>query len=122
MVRNKDRWKASQLITINNYNTIPTDLPSESLSSAQLKFDKTDNQVSVISSVTRDVTHFQNTKIKGNLLVIDKKLKKGRISSSPIINLDIKKLQSFKSKYQQFEQNSFKTKKKGEWKVKLDLD
>ena len=45
LVKNKDRWKASQLITINNYNRLRNDLPSESLSSAQLQFVKTDNQV-----------------------------------------------------------------------------
>jgi len=60
LVKNKDRWKASQLITINNYNRLRNDLPSESLSSAQLQFVKTDNQ---------------KTKMKGNLLVIDKKIK-----------------------------------------------
>ena len=45
LVKNKDRWKASQLITINNYNRLRNDLPSESLSSAQLQFVKSDNQV-----------------------------------------------------------------------------
>ena len=58
-------------------------------------------------------TQFQNTKIKGNLLVIDKKIKKVR-KDSPIINLDIKKLQSWKSKHQQIKQNSIKMKSKGE--------
>ena len=53
--------------------------------------------------------------MKGNLLVIDKKIKKVRknLGSSPIINLDIKKLQSWKSKHQQLKQNSIKTKAKG---------
>ena len=53
--------------------------------------------------------------MKGNLLVIDEKIKKVRknLSSSPIINLDIKKLQSWKSKHQQLKQNSIKTKAKG---------
>ena len=62
-----------------------------------------------------DVTHFQNTKMRGNLLVIDKKIRTVRkdLSPSPIINIDVKKLQSWKSKHQQLKQNSIKTKSKG---------
>ena len=53
--------------------------------------------------------------MKGNLLVIDKKIRTVRkeLSPSPIINIDVKKLQSWKSKHQQLKQNSIKTKSKG---------
>merc|ERR1712079_158511 len=94
--------KQSQLITINNYNKFyPQKLPSETLSSTQLKFEKSGNE---------------KTKMKGNLLIIDRQRKQNRknVNPSPIINLSIKKLQNWKSNKESDEKrmNSIKTKSK----------
>jgi len=99
--------KQSELITINNYNKFyPQKLPSETLSSTQLKFEKSGNE---------------RTKMKGNLLIIDRKRKQNRknVNPSPIINLSIKKLQNWKSNKEsdQERMNSIKTKSKGTHRV-----
>jgi len=79
----------SKLITIKNYNSFyHPKLPSKTVTSS-LKFSQDGNE---------------KTKLKGNLLILDKQKQKqvrseiGGIKPSPVINVNIKKLNNWKTK------------------------